>query len=192
MIDIDIVPAAIAPGFIDFGSWQRPYTGAEVTRIDRPGGKFKMGVMLPPLDDGRAMVTRLIRAKQEGARISIPLLGKSQGIPGTPLVDGAGQSGTTLNIKGLTAGYTAKEGYWFNVIQAGRYYLHKITATASADATGDLAASIFPALRVALSDSATVVLDDPKIEGLIDGNEQAWDISSDLHTSIEFTIEEFG
>lgn len=191
MIDLDIVPAAIAPTFIDFGSYQRPYTGAEVTRIDRPGGKFRFDISLPPLVDGRAMVSRLVRAKQEGARIAIPLLGQSQGTPGAPLVNGAGQSGTTLNIDGLLAGYTAKEGYWLNIIQGGRYYLHQIATTAVADGSGVLAATIFPALRVSFSDNAVIVLDKPKIEGFIDGNEQAWAVSDDLHTGIQFTIEEY-
>jgi len=191
MIDSDIVPAARSPSFIDFGAYQRPYTGAEVTRIDRAGGKFKIVFVLPPLVDGRAMVSKLIRAKKEGIRVGLPLLGQSQGTPGTPLVDGAGQSGTTLNIKGLLAGYTVKEGYWLSIVQSGRYYLHNIAATASADSSGDLAATIFPALRTAFSDGAVIALDKPKIEGFIEGNEQVWEISAELHTGIEFSVEEF-
>ncbi|MEO9521710.1 MAG: hypothetical protein ABJC88_17035 [Parasphingorhabdus sp.] len=194
MIDLDIVPDAMEFRFKDFGSFQRPYTGAEVTRVDRAGGKFAAQISLPIMTPavGRSVVAKLMRAKQEGVRIAIPLLGISQGIEGTPTVDGSGQSGTTLDITGLQAGFTAREGYWFNVVSGTRHYLHNIAATARADSSGDLSVTIFPALRTSFTDGDTVKFEKPMIEGFVEGDEQAWAYEAERMISIGFSVEEFG
>src|SRR3546814_10400759 len=66
--------------------------------------------MLPSVS--RIFIARLLKAKREGLRIPYPLIDVPQGAPGSPVVDGADQSGTTINLRGLTPGYAAKEGYW--------------------------------------------------------------------------------
>lgn len=84
---------------------------------------------------------------------------------GTPLVDGASQSGSTLNIKGFGASITGclKKGDIFTI--AGVYALnpltHKstgslkqfvVTADANSDGTGDMACSISPAINATATD----------------------------------------
>src|SRR3546814_1909417 len=63
----------------------------------------------------RIFIARLLKAKREGLRIPYPLIDVPQGAPGSPVVDGADQSGTTINLRGLTPGYAAKEGYWLSI-----------------------------------------------------------------------------
>jgi hypothetical protein len=76
---------------------------------------------------------------------------------GTPLVDGASQTGATLNVKGFTASTTIKDGdiftiadvYDINPINKQVYgYLKQfvVTADATADGTGDAALSISPSI----------------------------------------------
>jgi hypothetical protein len=192
MIDIDIIPAEATPSFMDFGSYQKPFTGAKVLRLDRPGGKFGAQILLPPMHpkDARAVVAKVMRGKQEGLRIAYPLMNVSQGNPGSPLVNGAGQSGTTLNIDGLTPHYAAREGFWLSIVQSGQHYLHSVATSGAANGSGVLALSIFPALRVAFSDNAVVHLAKPMIEGFVVGDVQEWQLSSEGTVSIGFQLEE--
>jgi hypothetical protein len=64
--------------------------------------------------------------------------------PGVPVVDGAAQSGRTLNVRGLKAKMAA-------ALQAGKYVsagdrLYLVTADADSDAAGEAAVGVFPAV----------------------------------------------
>lgn len=159
--------AEVSP--LDFGFILRPQTGAEVLRIDKPGGRYVVKVSFPPMrpDDARVLTLLLELARTEGLRIEMPLLDVSQGSPGAPVVNGAGQTGTTLNVRGLTAGYLAKQGYWLTLVRAstGKRYLHRVRATGRAAADGTLALAIVPPLRAPFADGDAVLLGKPVVEG---------------------------
>lgn len=166
---------------VDFGFVQRPASGAAVLRIDRPGNRMRVELTYPPMtpDVARRFASRLVTARREGLRIDFPLLGLSQGSPGSPLVDGADPTGTTLPVKGLTPGYAVKEGYWLTLIDAaGARYLHCTTSAVMADASGNAELTIEPPIRAALPDEAVILLAKPTIEGLII-DEVGWSLSVD-------------
>lgn len=99
--------------------------------------------------DGIANVTRLwniLRPTPKGT------------ITGAPLVDGAGQTGTTLNLKGMTAGRTFALGDMIG--RANR--VHRVVAPATVDGAGKCALSIRPAILVGTSNEEVVTLDKPK------------------------------
>lgn len=180
--------------FIDYGGVIRPATGAKIQRIDRMGSRFKIGVSLPvgTASSKAALIADLLAAKTEGLRINFPLQGVSQGVPGNAQVDGSGQSGTTLNIKLLTPGYAIQKGYWLSIANAtGQHYLHNVTVGAVANGSGLATISIRPMLRYPFINGAAVNLSAPKIEGLIDGNEWAWQQNvGGMVDGLAFTIEE--
>lgn len=189
----DIGPQVFSMALVDFGGVQRPSLGGRLTRINRLGSRFMASVSLPPLelDRGRLFVSRLIRAKSEGLRMEIPLTLGNQGIPGvTAVVDGAVTGGMTLPVRGLNAGYAAREGYWLSIVRGGQHYVHSVAAPFVADASGLATVTIAPALRVALVDGDAVHLARPMIEGLVQGDELGWEISLAHHTTISFAIEE--
>lgn len=144
-----------------------------------------------PAKVARVFVSRLLAAKSEGLRIEYPLLGEGQGIPGAPAVDGAGQAGKSLVLRGLTPHYAAKEGFWLSIEDAaGQHYLHNVRATVVAGADGKASLSIEPALRVPFADGAAIHLDRPMIEGLVDGDEWGWQIPVNRLIALAVTIEE--
>lgn len=162
-------PARVSLAQVDFGFNQESAAGT-MTRIDRPGNRWEAEVEFPPqpADTARQLVHRVVRGKSDGLRVAVPLMGLSQGSPGTPLVDGAASAGRSLNIKGLTVGYQIKEGYWLNLIDAaGVRYLHQVAEDGTVGGTGKITVKVDPPLRYATADGQTVVLDAPVIEGLI-------------------------
>lgn len=185
-------PNSVAPTMLDYGMVLRPSTGAAPTRINRTGSRYQIHVGYPPMkaDIARAFVSRLQQAKVNGLRITYPLLGVSQGIPGTPLVNGSGAAGTSLPIKGLTVGYVLKEGYWLTVVDsAGVHYLHNVTADVTADGSGLATAVVVPALRAVLVDGNTIIIAAPDVEGIVT-SDAAWGLNTDKMISVSFTLEE--
>lgn len=197
MIELPDSPApnGVTPRLLDYGAVLRSPTGGSSLRLDRAGSRFAAEISFPPMkaDTARVFVSRLLEAKSEGLRIEFPLLGVSQGNPGSPVVDGAGQAGKTLNVRGLTPSYVVKEGYWLSIVDAnGQHYLHNARAVVKASAGGLAALSITPALRVPFADGAVIHLAKPMIEGLVDGNEWSWQIPVNRLIALAVTIEEAG
>lgn len=200
MIELpDPPPNAVEPGLIDFGFIQRPPLGAKATRIDRKGNRFRALVHWAPMtpDLARVFVSRLLAAKSEGVRIEYPLQGVSQGAPGTPVVDGSGQQGTTLALRGMTPGYAFREGFWLSVVDdtdGGDFaaYLHNCRSNAFVAPDGTVSIEIFPPLRVPFGDGATVLVAKPILEGLVTGDEWSWQVPAGRLVALAVPIEEAG
>jgi hypothetical protein len=165
---------------VDNGFTQRGASGP-AGRVDKPGSHWAIEINFPPMpmDTARRLNADLTSALSEGARIEVPLLGVDQGMPGSPVVDGADQTGTTLNIRGLTPNYATKKGFWLHIEDGdGNRCLHQVAAQGIADAAGDLALTIWPALWRPFADGDAINLSDPTIEGAIDGF-SGWELSPD-------------
>lgn len=183
-------PRSARPVLIDFGLVQRPATGAPATYIDRPGLRMAVEFGLPPMaaETARPFISRLMRAKSDGIRVPFPLLGVSQGSPGSPIVNGAA-AGTNLPVIGATSGFQVKEGWWLNVIDDdGVYYLHNVAADVTLTG-GAGTISVWPPLRAALGGGETVVLNAPKIEGLVTSPIE-WPLAVEKIVQLNFTVEE--
>lgn len=192
MIELPASPApnGMEPALLDYGMVQR---GASSIRVNRAGNRYRVGFSYPPMqpDKARTFTGRLTRAKRDGVRITLPLI-VPQGSPGATVVDGAGQAGTSLAVRGFNAGYPAKEGFWLTVIDAdGVGYLHQLTETVRADAGGLATLTIEPPLRAPFADGDTVELAAPWIEGFVDGDEWGWSVPVNRLVSVGFTVEEY-
>lgn len=92
---------------------------------------------------------------------------------GAPLVNGAGQSGSSL----ITDGWAALEP----VLKAGDYFtvngeLKMVTADASANGAGQATIAFKPSLRASPADNAALTLNDASCTMmLIDDEQAAWD-----------------
>lgn len=140
----------------------------------------------------RRFVSRVTRAKREGLRVAMPLLHVYQGVPGSPVVDGADQTGTTLRVRNLTPHYAVKEGFWLHVEDAGgQRYLHQVAAAGTADANGDLDILIEPPIRAPLPDGCKVELAQPTVEGAL-VESVGWNLAVDrlVRFGAVLTIEE--
>lgn len=191
----DPAPNGAKPTYVDFGGFNEPALGGRVQRIDRPGNRFRFSFTMPPLpnkDLGRVFVARLIKGKSEGIRIPLPLLSFDPGTPGSIVVNGGGQAGTSLNVRGGTAGYAAKEGQFFSVVHAGEHVLHLITADTTLNGSGVGMLPIEPPLRVEFSDGDICHFAQPMIEGRVLGKDWDWEMRLDHSLGLAFDVEEWG
>lgn len=178
----------------DFGGTLTPFLGGPEQLLVRAGTRFGARVSIPPIrtdDLGRVYVARLLQGRRYGVLMRWPLLEFNPGNPGTPLIASAASSGSSISLKGLTAGYTIKEGQYFSIIIGGKRYLHMATADVTASGTGTATVTIFPLLRKAVAIDNVVELAQPMIEGFVSpGDELGWEIASNRFMNINFTIME--
>ena len=98
---------------------------------------------------------------------------------GTPLVNGADQTGGTLSIDGCTASQTGwlKAGDYIQLGTAGSATLHKVLADADSNGSGEVDLDIWPYIRTAPSDNATVFVTNTVGRFRLASNEQNWNIN---------------
>jgi hypothetical protein len=200
MAVIAIVPprgfVVARPRLIDFSKTLTPPMGGETQRLRRLGTRWALSVQLPVIREGEvlaALIADILAARNEGASYPWPQPGIVIGTPGAPAVNGAGQTGSAINLRGFAAGYSVRKGQFFSVTVSGRRYLHQFSAARVADGGGFIAgAAIFPMLRRSPGDGAILDLN-PVIEGDItadnaDGFE--WEHDRDDQVPLQFSIVE--
>lgn len=97
---------------------------------------------------------------------------------GTPLVQGASQTGQSLVTDGWTAGVTGilKAGDYFQLGSGVDSYLHKLLADANTDGSGNATFDIWPRLRVSPADNAAITVLNPKGTWRLATNDMPFDI----------------
>lgn len=186
-------PAAASVAVLDFGPVLAPPLGGPLQKVQRLGSRSRLSVTMPPMRNGqvaRQWLSRLRRAKIEGGRLPLPLLGFEPGVPGTVRVNGAAQAGSTLVVDGASAGYAFREDQPFSIVTGGVHHLHWVTAETVADPSGNATLPIFPMLRVQPADNDLCEFAEPKVEGFLGGDEVAWEMSLGNFIGFGFSIEE--
>lgn len=170
-----------------------PAFGGNTQRLARKGTRFGIDVSVPALRQagcGMALITDLVQGETEVVAFDIPEAFDPHPY-GVPLVKGAGQAGSILNIDGLTPGVIVPKGKFLSVIVGGQRYAYLVRAVTVADAAGEAALPIWPLLRKSPADNAVVELASPKIEGYVPTG-QEWSISSLKAVGLSFTVTERG
>lgn len=186
-------PNAAQAELIDFGLTIDGALGAGSLRVDRPGSRFQALVQFPPMTPEVAdvFISRLIAAKDEGLRIPYPQRRRARGNPGSPVVDGANQTGKLLALRGATPGHVFREGGWISIEDAGgQHYLHNIRGSTEVAGDGTCNLPIGPMLRAPFADGAAIHAAQPMIEGLIPGDSISWREDEDHLIRLSFTIRE--
>lgn len=106
---------------------------------------------------------------------------------GTPLVAGAAQSGSTLNVDGLGTAEIIK-GKWLSVVTSVRRYVYRTTAAVTPTA-GAAALSIRPMIRAAPADNDVIELAAPKVEGFVSFEGMTVSVDKLVH-GVRFSIRE--
>lgn len=113
-----------------------------------------------------------------------------------PQVDGAAQTGKTLNLKGATVSITiAKRGDWFSFLDAAAVdrQLCRLTADLVTDPSGDASAAFLPAIRKSPGDSVAIQLKAPLGRFMFAEPIASWDIDLLLRTGFSVVaVESFG
>jgi hypothetical protein len=134
-----------------------PISGA-VQTIDRGGERWVLDLVYRNLTDAETATMSAFLAKLNGQQHRFTLHNHAENnqgaFGGTPLVDGADQTGVTLDIDGCSISITdwMKEGDWFGVNSE----LKIATADANSDGAGDATLTFAPRLRSAPADDAAI------------------------------------
>lgn len=189
------LPQQATPSPVLFGGPVLAGLGGEDQFLNRLGARFQLDVTTPrlkPEPDGRLWIAALLKAWMTGERVSFPFPqpGLAIGTPGSALVDGAAQTGSTLNLKAMTPGYVVRKGQFFNVVDGGRRYVYESDIDQAVDGAGKLAAAINPMIRVSPADGATAEFLNPLIEGLLIGEQRSWTHVIARTQGLKFTIRE--
>lgn len=136
-----------------------PFTGQQ-NLVRHQGAWWEAEISLPPMDrpDAEEWIGFLMSLK---GRYGTFLLGDPAATSprgtwaGTPLVQGAGQTGESLVVDGFNAGATAKRGDYFGIGSGSTARLYKVLTDATA-AAGAMTLDIWPRLRESPADNAVV------------------------------------
>lgn len=171
---------------------QRSGTGGSLTPLNRAGDHWAIevdtGVMARSC--GRELLADIARGMGERIRVPVPEPGVDKGAPGTPLVNGADQAGTSLDLDGLTPQYVIRKGWFFTLTTTDGSSAHIVTEEAVVDASNEVTVTFWPELWLEPGDNDVIELVEPFIEGLIveDGDQTSGLAAAVMNDS--FVVEE--
>lgn len=133
--------------------------------LNYSGGRWEADITLPPMDKDRARQWLGFLVALDGVKGTF-LMGDPDGeLPlghagGTPLVKGADQTGSTLQIDGATANKSQwlRAGDYIQLGSGSTSTLHMVQQDAASDASGNVTLEIFPGVRTAPADDAAVTV----------------------------------
>jgi hypothetical protein len=178
---VDIVGASYSPftGQGQFYDWQAGWLEATIT--------------MPPLTQLQAPAwvgfMMALRGQLNVFQLGDPLHAVPAGTAaGTPLVNGASQTGYSLATRGWTPSQAAalQTGDW---IQIG-YRLYCVTALSPSDGSGLAALSVWPQLRESPNDGAPIIVTGTKGLWRLKANARKWSETQARNYGMNFEIRE--
>ena len=165
------------------GLSQSPFTYAQQA-VAHAGQRWEIDVTLPSMKraDAEQWVAWLISLRGQLGTFTLgdPIGATPRGSAGgTPVVNGASQTGGTLIIDGCTTSQTGwlKAGDYVQLGSAGSATLHKVLADVDTDGSGNATLDLWPYIRSAPADDATVVVSNTVGNFRLASNSQNWNVS---------------
>lgn len=174
------------------GISQSPFTA--VQQVYKYTGQYwEADISLPPMKRAVAEYWISFLLKLNGSYGTF-LLGDPNGATprgvatGTPLVNGANQTGSDLITDGWTTSTTG-------ILKAGDYiqignYLHKVLDDVNSDSSGNATLTLFPDLRTSPADNATITVNSAKGLFRLSSGQTSWDINEASIYGITFAARE--
>lgn len=180
----------VAPGSLQWSlrsntmSHTSPLTSATQT-VEMPGARWEMSFSMDNLTepDAAALQAFLVRLRGQANRFTLYNFARPTPrgtLTGTPLVNGAGQSGATLAIDGCTVGATLLAGDFIGV----NGELKMVVADATANGSGQMSLSIEPPLRASPADNAPLTLVRPTATFMLSESTAQWSTHAPVITSV--------
>lgn len=186
-----IADIAIRPRL--FSGNQAGALGGADLPIPRLGDRFAVDVETTQLRqdaESRLLVAALMEASTADARIELRLPNRPAPIGGAIVVDGAGQAGSTLAIRGVPASAILMRGQFFSIVHAGVHFVHMVQADVRASGAGRAAVPIWPMLRFLTIDGEACAFDQPYIEGQLVGFDRGAGFQKSRTKPFAFSIQE--
>lgn len=107
---------------------------------------------------------------------------------GSPLVNGAGQTGNTLNVDGLGASIVGwlKKGDYIQLGSGSSSRLHQSATDVDTNGSGQATITLYPAIRTSPADNAAVVVNGAKGVFRLASNVSEWAISEGNFYDVSF------
>jgi len=157
------------------------------------GQMWQADVTLPPMkrSDAEQWVAWLVSLRGRFGTFNMgdPIGCTPRGVAtGTPLVNGSNQTGENLIIDGCTENVTGwlKAGDYIQLGAAGTATLHKVLADVNTNASGQTTLSLWPHIRSAPDDNATVVVNNTVGRWRLASNESSWSVNEAAIYGITF------
>lgn len=185
-------PVRQVPRLVSARNEFNPAFGGGMAREARLGARYAIDFALPPMKYAEAMEWTDLEAEIDTVRMRIrqPGFVNTSGA-GTPLVDGAGQAGNSITLKGLGAGYTIKKGQFLSITTAGQLYLYRSKSEVTANGSGAVSVSLRTVLRWPHADEDPVELVTPSIEGFVNAGDDIFAVDEDkFMAGIRFEVME--
>lgn len=177
---------------LNFSGTQEGTLGGPSLPIPRPGDRFAVDITTTQLlqdAESRLLIAALFQATTDDARIRFRQPNRrSRGFPA--VVDGSGQSGRTLNVRGLPARAAFDRGEFFSLIHNGQRYVYMTAGAAKAGADGRAAVPIWPMLRTLTVDASVCEFAAPYIEGQLVGFDKGAGFERNRTKPLSFSIVE--
>jgi len=177
------------------GTTASPFT-YEQQVFKNVGQRFEADITLPPMSrvDAEVWNTFFIKLYGQfgtfllGDPNSATPRGTASSSAGTPVVNGASQTGDTLNIDGVPTSQTGylKAGDYIQLGTTSNARIYKVLDDADSNGSGEVALTIYPDLRSSPSDGATVVVSSAVGLFRLTTPTHNWSISTDGIYSMTF------
>lgn len=172
---------------------QEGVLGGADLQIPRLGDRFAVDVETAQFRqdaESRLLIAALMEATTADARIELRLPNQGKSIGSGIVVAGAGQSGSTLNIRGIFRGSAILRGRFFSIIHGGVHFVYMARAQVIAGQDGTASVPIWPMLRFLTVDGETCAFDRPMIEGKLVGFDKGAGFEKHRTKPLAFSIEE--
>jgi hypothetical protein len=176
-----------------FSGNQEGALGGADLQIPRMGDRFAVDVSTSQLRQdaqSRHLVAALMEATTADAKIALRLPNTSAPIRGDGVVDGSGQTGSVLQVRGMIPNAALQWGVFFSVVHIGIHYVHMIRGQVFVDAAGRAAVPIWPMLRFITVDGEACSFEAPMIEGQLVGFDKGAGFERNRTKPLAFSIQE--
>ena len=178
---------------------ESPFTLSQQT-VRHAGARWATMIRIPPVkrSDSEYWNSFLLRLRGQfgtflvGDPNGATPRGSASSAAGTPVVNGASQTGNELAIDGLPTSATGylKAGDYIQLGGAASARLYKVLEDVNSNGGGEATLNLWPDLRSSPADGATVVVSNAKGVFRLTSNEAVWTINNAGFYSISFAAVE--
>lgn len=188
VLPTDPAPANMGIAMIAAKNVLAPAFGDGEQELLRKGSRYALTFQMPPMRYVTSMDWDDLMTEGDTVVMKVHQPGFDTGAPGTPRVNGAGQSGSALVIDGLTNGYVIRKGQFLSVITQGRRFLYRAKANVTVSG-GTATVPLRTMLRFPPADNDVVEIAQPMIEGFVRDLGE-WAVGVDRLVGLQFTVRE--
>lgn len=184
----DPAPAKMGIAMVSAKNTLTPAIGGAEQELLRKGTRYALTFSMPVMTYVQSMEWDDLMAEGDTVLMRVFQPGLVIPNPGTPLVKGAGQAGTSLTIDGLPNGYIIRKGQFLSVVSAGQRFLYRAKAGATSVA-GTATIPLRTMVRRPPNDNDVVEIAQPMIEGFVRDLGE-WAVGVDRLVGLQFTVRE--